>query len=123
MASAEGTIYPSAVYPIGTIVTPPIANPAAKGVRLFIDVTVPNGGTVTVSIEEQDPASGKWILAADGAITTALAAAATTSLTIYPGIAETPNFEISDHLGTPFRVKLVVAAAPVTLSVGGVFLS
>lgn len=125
-SAAEGTIFPSAVYSVGTLNSIEIANPTAKGVRLFVNVTNFNGGTVTVSIQSKDPVSGNWVNVPDGATTGSIASGTTNCLTVYPGLAESttlPSVEVSDHLDISWRVVMVVATASVTLSVGGTYLS
>ncbi|SRR5258708_32961538 len=125
--AAEGTIFTAATYAAGTVNSPEIQNSAAKGVRLFINITNIGAGSVIVSIQTKDLISGTWISAGDGFTTGTIVTAIPYLLTVYPGIAETPgtatvSAETSDHLGTPFRVVLVTTGNPV-LSVSGIFLA
>jgi len=105
----------------GIYVSDPIINANARGVDLFADTTSTTAGTVTVKIQKRDPASGNWYDLA-GATTGAIADPADVLLTVYPGIAETANVSVSDHLGHVWRVHATVATAAVTFSVGAVYL-
>lgn len=96
-------------------------NPNRLGVRLYINLTVVNGGTLTVKIQNFDPASQTWV-DVPGATTTALAAVAVTTLVVYPGVTETANFDVATPLGQLFRVVATTAAAAVTFGIGGEFL-
>lgn len=96
-------------------------NPNRKGVRLYINLTVVNGGTLTVKIQTFDQASQTWV-DYPGAVTTALAAVAVTTLTIYPGVEETANVDIHGSLGTTWRVVATTATAAVTFGIGAEYL-
>ena len=96
-------------------------NFGAKGVDLFLVSTSSGAGTVTAKIQKKDPASGTWIDLTSGA-TAAQADPGSAVLTIYPGIAETANVSVSDHLGCTWRVVVTVATASVTFSVGATYL-
>lgn len=69
----------------------------------------------------QDPATGNWVDLA-GAVTAALAAVATTMLTIYPGITVAAGVAISSPLGLVWRLNVVVGTNAVVFSVGGQYL-
>jgi hypothetical protein len=92
------------------------------GLYLVVDMTIVNGGTATVSVEGYDPVSTKWY-AIPGATTTALAAVATTTLLVIPGVVAVANQVVSQLVPTMFRVKLVTAAGAPTLSVNGWLIS
>lgn len=96
-------------------------NPNRKGVKLYINLTVVNGGTLTVKLQNFDPASQTWV-DVPGAVTTALAAVAVTTLVVYPGATATANFQVSTSLGVLFRVVATTASAAVTFGIGGEFL-
>lgn len=117
-----GTILSSTSRAAATYVSDPIDNPNHPGVRLFFNLTdVGGAGTVTAKVQVQDPSSGEWMDLA-GAVTTALAAVALTSLTIHPSIAASANVAVSSHLGRKWRLSVAVAANAVTFSVGGEYL-
>lgn len=117
-----GTIFAAASRDAETYVSGTIDNPNHAGVRLFFNLTnVGAAGTVTAKIQVQDPASQGWMDLA-GAVTAALAAVALTSLTVYPGIGETANAAVSEHLGRKWRVSVTVGANAVAFSVGGEYL-
>lgn len=122
-AQRDGIIFPSASRGVAAANSAEYTNPGAQGVRLFIDVTDVGAGpgTVTVKIQNFDPASQKWV-DLPAATTTAINATGTTTLTLYPGIAETANVDIADPLGLRWRVVATVATNAVTFSVGGDYL-
>jgi hypothetical protein len=101
-------------------------NPVCKGVRLYVDVTVPNGGTVTVKIQTRDPFTDKWVNLT-AATTGAIATTITPTLTVYPGITVVPpsatvNTETSNFLSLSWRIVATVATAAVTFSIGAEYL-
>ena len=105
----------------GIHVSKEMHNFGARGVALFVDTTSATAGTVVAKIQKKDPNSGTWH-DLPGAVTASIADPADALLTVYPGIAETANVSVSDHLGLIWRVHLTVATAAVTLSVGAVYL-
>ena len=105
----------------GIYVSPEMQNYWAKGVDIFTDTTTSGAGTVTVKIQKKDPASGTWFDLTSGT-GAAIADPANEILTIYPGIAETANVSVSDHLGFIWRVHVTVGTAAVTFSVGACYL-
>lgn len=105
----------------GIYVSEEMQNPGARGVDLFVDTTSTGAGTLTVKIQKKDPASGNWY-DLTSATTAAINDPADVILTVYPGIAETANVSVSDHLGHIWRVHATVATAAVTFSIGAVYL-
>ena len=105
----------------GIYVSEPIQNFNARGVDIFVDTTSTTAGTVTVKLQKRDPSSGTWH-DLTSATTGAIADPADAILTVYPGIAETANVSVSDHLGLTWRVHATVSTAAVTFSVGAVYL-
>lgn len=118
----DGTIFTVASRVAAAYNSPELLNAKWKGVRLFINLTVVNGGTLTVKIQNFDPASQTWV-DLPLAVTTALAAVAVTTLTVYPGQTETANQDISDPLGGRWRVVATTAVAAVTFGIGGEYLA
>jgi hypothetical protein len=121
-AQYDGIVFSVASRAAAAYNTNPYFNPNRLGVRLYINLTVVNGGTLTVKIQNYDPASGTWV-DIPGAVTTALAAVAVTTLTVYPGITETANVEQSIPLGVTWRVVATTATAAVTFGIGGEYLT
>ena len=111
VASRAAADYASAAY----------FNPNRLGIRLYINLTVVNGGTLTVKVQTFDPASQTWV-DIPLAVTAALAAVAVTTLTLYPGITETANVDVAVPTGVLFRVVATTATAAVTFGIGGEFL-
>ena len=105
----------------GIYVSDEMHNFSARGVDLFVDTTSTTAGTVTVKIQKKDPNSGTWH-DLTSATTGSIADPADAILTVYPGIAETANVSISDHLGLIWRVHATVGTAAVTFSVGATYL-
>jgi hypothetical protein len=107
----------------GTSHSADIPNEYGKGLSLVVDLTTVTTGTVTVTIEGKDAASGKYytLLAS-----TALAAAATTRMLVYPGATASNNVKANDSLPATFRVTVVIAdsggTAAVTGTIGGTIL-
>lgn len=117
-----GTIFPSAARAATTYTSDAFENLENVGARFFINITdVTGGGTVTVKVQNFDPASQTWIDVPE-AVTTALAAVAGTTLTVYPGIEEDPNVCIAIPLGRKWRLHVTVAVATTTFSIGGDYL-
>lgn len=85
------------------------------GARLFLDVSVPNGGTVAPKLQAMDAQSGNWV-DLPGAVFPTTSTTTTKQLSVRPGIAETANEAVSDVLGDTLRVIAVVATAAVTFS-------
>ena len=105
----------------GIYVSEEMHNFNARGVDIFTDTTSSTTGTVTVKVQKKDPAGGAWFDLTSGT-GAAINDPANEILTIYPGIAETANVSVSDHLGLTWRVHVTVATAAVTFSVGAVYL-
>lgn len=88
---------------------------AGEYLHLIIDVTVPNGGTLTVTIVGMDPASGKaYTLLVSTGITTAV----TTVLRVGPGLTAAANLVANDVLPLMWQVQAVVATASMTFTIG-----
>lgn len=119
----NGVIFASAARAAATYTSDEIHNTHAKGVRVFIDVTNDGAaGTVTAEIQVKDPSSGLWERIT-GAVTTALTeTGAPATLTVYPGITVAANIDISNHLGSAWRVVAVVGVNTTTFSVGADYL-
>ena len=106
----------------GIYVSEEMHNINARGVDLFVDTTSSTTGTLTVKIQKKDPNSGTWHDLAS-ATTAALNDPADAYLQVYPGVAETSNVSVSEHLGHIWRVHATVATAAVTFSVGACYLA
>jgi len=117
----DGIVFPVASRAAAAYTSNPYFNPNRLGVRLYINLTVVNGGTLTVKIQNFDAASQTWV-DVTGAVTTALAAVAVTRLIVYPGITPANNFDVSASLGPLWRVVATTATAAVTFGIGGEYL-
>lgn len=120
-AQKDGVILPSAARAAAAYTSNPYFSSDVRGIRIYIDITNANGGTVTVKLQIQDPVSGSW-MDFPLAVTSALAANATSMLSVYPGQSETANTDVSDGWTGYWRVVATVAVATVTFSLGGEYL-
>lgn len=82
-------------------------NRRARGVKVVIDITALTGTspTLTVTLQGKDPVSGKYYTILASA---ALAAVATTVLTVYPAAAVAANVSANDELPASWRVITVI---------------
>jgi hypothetical protein len=107
----------------GTLVVPD--NKGIKGVTVFVDVTAVSGTpTLDITVQRFDPAAGKWLAIVGAAFAQITTAAGQVDLTIYPGIAETANRTVSDHIGVVWRVLSTIGGGTpsVTYSIGATYL-
>lgn len=83
-------------------------NPAARGIRLTIDITAitGTGPSLIVTLEGKCPISGKYTTILASA---ALTAVGTTVLKVYPGLTAAANLVASDILPRTWRVKSAIA--------------
>lgn len=79
----------------------------ARGVAVVVDVTaIVTAPSITVTIEHQDVASGKWVsLLVSAAITTV----STNILRIYPGLVVAANLSANDVLWENLRITVTHA--------------
>lgn len=112
--SRQATLLPSAAYTT-TYTSPDIDTQGFRSVEVTIDITNAGTGSVTVSINRKDWASGKYLLMLASA---ALIANGTVTLKITPGeLAAAANSIAADVL--PQTIQIVVTANnanPVTYS-------
>jgi hypothetical protein len=82
--------------------TADLSNGAFRGIKVVFDVTaVVAVGSVTITIQGKDQASGKYYtLLAGAAVTTAT----TNVYTVYPGLPATANVSANDVLPKTFRI-------------------
>jgi len=93
-----------------------MTSPAARGIKVVVVTTVIGTGSITVTIQGKDKASGTYyVILASAAITTN----ATTILSVYPGAPVTANVSANDALPATWRI-LVTAnnANPASYTVG-----
>lgn len=90
-----------------------------RGLKLVIDVTALTGTTptLTVTIQGKDPVSGKYYTIL---VSAALAAVATTVLTVYPGLTAAANLTAVDILPRTFRILTAIGGTTpaVTATIG-----
>ena len=95
------------------------ANTNARGIKLVVDITALTGvsPTLTVTVQGKDAASGKYYTILASA---ALAAVATTTLEVYPGIATAANVTAGVTLPRVWRVIAAIGGTTpaVTATVG-----
>ncbi len=115
----QATLLASLLRVVATYTSDDQTADGRKGVILYIDVTAQNGtSVVAVKLQGKDPVTGNWVDIA-GAVTAALSALTTTTLTLYPGVGEAANVLISDVLPPIWRISATVTnATSLTFSVG-----
>jgi hypothetical protein len=107
--------FASASQPVSTLDTGIIQNTSGHYLDVILDVTVPNGGTATLTIYGVDPASGKlYVLLAGVAVSTAV----TTVYRVGPALTAVANLVANYATPRQIKIQIVVATAAVTLSVG-----
>lgn len=89
-------------------------NKYAQGMNLLINITAITG-SLTVSVQGKDPASGTYYTILTSA---ALAATGATLLTIHPSFATTANLSANASVPLTFRIVYTVATGPVTATIG-----
>jgi hypothetical protein len=99
----------------GTFNGPLSLNPWGRGVTVGINTTIDAAGSYVVNIQGLDVASGQFYTIASSA---ALAAAAFTTLTVYPGVTVAANVAISAPLPRTWRIQAVVTTGPITATIG-----
>lgn len=108
----------------GTLVVPD--DEGIKGVIVFVDVTAASGTspTLDITVDRFDPASGKWLAIVGAAFAQITSAAGQVDLAIYPGIAETANRTVSDHIGQVWRVVSTIGGTTpsFTYTIGATYL-
>lgn len=119
----NGVIFPSATRAAATYTSDPIHNPGALGVRLFIDITNDGAaGTVTVEVQAKDPVSDLW-KRLTGCVTAALTETGSpNTLTVYPGLTVSAGVDLSNQLGSMWRVVAVVGGNDTVFSIGADYL-
>lgn len=114
-ANLENTVLPSGSRTT-TQTSADIINPNHNSLSVILDVTVPGTGSVTVSIDGKDPASGKYYNILTGA---AVTTATTVRYRVSPSIASVANSIAQDILPRTFRVVVTHNNAnAITYSVG-----
>lgn len=100
---------------VGTYNTADQFNAAAKGIRIWVVVTAFTGTTptLTVAIQEKDPASGNY----DTILVTAnITGVGTTILTVYPGLTAAANSVANNVLPRTWRIQSVVGGTTPALT-------
>jgi hypothetical protein len=105
--------------PVGATTTqtsPDFQSQLSRGIKVFLVTTAIGTGSITLSIQAKDPASGTY--------TTLLAGAAVTTntsnmYTVFPGAPVAANVSANDGLPRVFRIQVVANNAnAATYSVG-----
>lgn len=108
-------LFPSTSRAGGVHTSDPISTAGFLGGAVYIDYTAGTGSTV-VKLQRYDGTGNKWH-DLHGAVLGAVEAAGTTSMTIYPGVAETANLSVSDVVGDQVRAIATITTYPATFSV------
>ena len=104
----------------------PVASHGARGIVIYLNATAVSGTSPTADCKLQgyDALADVWQDIA-GAAFAQVTAAATQTLTVYPGVAETGNVSVSDVVPALLRVHSTIGGSStptVTFSLGGVFI-
>jgi hypothetical protein len=95
---------------------PDLDNPAARGVKVVVDVTAIGTGSITATIQGKDKASGKYYTILAGA---AIVGNSTNVYTVFPGAPVAANVSANDELPGTWRIIVTANNAnPVTYTVG-----
>ena len=116
---ATETVQGAMTIPAGATTTQTgadITNPAARGIKVVVVTTVIGTGSITLTIQGKDPASGTYYTILVGA---AIVTNTTNVYTVYPGLTPAANVTASDVLPQTWRL-LVTAnnANAATYTVG-----
>lgn len=96
------------------------ANPNARGVKVVLDTTVIGTGSITVTIQSKDRASGKYYTLLAGA---AVVTNVTNVYTVFPGAPVAANVSANDQLPEVWRIVVTANNAnPATYTVGAALL-
>ena len=88
----------------------------ARGIDIVVDVTSVGTGSITMTLNYKDPASGKYITLLSGA---AITTNSTNVYRLYPGLTASANATANDILPRTFQIVITANNAnPVTYSVG-----
>lgn len=99
-----------------TYTSPDIVNTVARGVKVTLDTTAIGTGSVTLTIQAKDKASGKYTTLLAGA---AVITNVTNVYTAFPGATVTANVSANDWLPEIWRIVVTANNAnPATYSVG-----
>lgn len=84
-----------------TQASPDQVNVNGRGVKVVLDMTAAGTGSVTLTIQGKDPASGKYYTLLAGA---AVVTNVTNVYSVYPGAPVTANVSVNDALPRTWRV-------------------
>jgi hypothetical protein len=119
LQSAPGTPVATVGPATGTLPSADQQNLGRRGVKVVVDITAISGvgASLTVKIRGRDLVSGKYY---DILVSAALAAVATTVLTVYPGAPTSANVSANDVLPATWRIEAVVAGTTpsITATIG-----
>lgn len=76
-------------------------SPNHAGIKVVLDMTAAGTGSVTLTIQGKDVASGKYYTLLAGAAVTTIS---TNVYTVYPGLPATANVSANDRLPRTFRI-------------------
>lgn len=108
--------------PVATYNGPDQLNDGPRsGIKVVVDISaVAGGATLTVRIQGKDPVSGKYFTMLTS---TALAAQATTVLTIFPGATAAANVTVNDRMPRTWRISYDIGTATtIAATIGAILL-
>lgn len=114
--ATDQTPVASALYGVGTQNSPDIDTTGCSMLNVFIDMTaVGSSGTLVVTIQGKDAASGKYY---DILASASIATNTTTRMKVGPNITASANVIAQDYLPKTIRLKQVIGTAGSTYSIG-----
>jgi len=115
MPNSEVVLLASAARTI-TQTSDDLNNPSCAGIRVILKVTSAGTGSITLTINGRDPASGAYHLLLSGA---AVTTNSTNVYTVFPGATASANVAANDCLPETFQIVVTANNAnSMTYSVG-----
>lgn len=111
-----GVLLPSAARTATSVTSSDVINSAGASVVVVLDVTAYTSGTLTLTIQGKDPASGKYYTLLTGAAVNSIS---TNVYKIGPGLPVTANVSANDLVPVAWRISIAGASTPIaTYSAG-----
>lgn len=103
-------------WPVGTTNGVPFSIDGDKGANLWVDLSIVNGGSLTVKLQQGSP-GGNWV-DVPGAVSTAIASISGSLIKIYPALTPVANQVVAGVLGGgAYRVVATVTGGAPTAQI------
>ena len=90
-----------------------------RGCKVFINITVFSGTSITFTIQGKDPVSSTYYTILAGAAQTGTG---TVLMSVYPSLTASANVTANDVLPRTWRLSWAISSATVTATAGGIVL-